>query len=710
MSIFIAAYNPKALPKLMFETVTKALTGRHRPEAKGDVVKTFVLQIFILLGLVLGLALFVRDLFGFSPDECLAGDVSIIVVFGAALYSLLINRVKIAIQLFFLVPLIVYFFFISNAFSVLPNHVSIPYTLWTLVPFFLVYLFYDEKPWNLSVYYLLSLLTLLVHAFLGDLTDLIFTFNWPVEKSIVNPFLTLTLLFAVTLGVSLYFQGIIRKLTTINENTDKQINQTIRTLAKGLMVLEIMYDEFGTATHLVVRKTNLAFERIFRITSRELKDQQADDVFPKLFRSAFDWNKQFLLAENSNFEFYLDRLHRYYEVFSFRTGSQVVCLFTDVTAKQQQIIALEESSHRYQVLLEAIPDLFFIIDRDGIYVDFVFKASESLKIKPSDIIGNSIFEVGFSEKMSSKVYQCIQQCIETDSIETIEYALEVEGSTAMFEMRIVRLNDNSVISLARDISKRKLAEIKLEEAKNKAEEADQLKTAFLANISHEIRTPMNAIIGFSKMIGSPDFDDEEKNKFVDIIITNGKLLLALINDMISLSKIESNTLTVKFQPSKVNDIMVNLYKEFNYDLEDKKNIQLKLKCANPNPKFTVLTDPVLLQAVIEKLVDNGIKFTEHGEVEFGYRFTANDSIEFFVRDTGIGIAEKDQEKIFERFHQLDNRTIRAYEGTGLGLSIAQHYVRLLGGKLNVNSKPGWGSVFYFEIPYTREESPLKIVR
>ena len=100
--------------------------------------------------------------------------------------------------------------------------------------------------------------------------------------------------------------------------------------------------------------------------------------------------------------------------------------------------------------------------------------------------------------MSSKIFQCIQHCIEFDSIETIEYALEVEGSSAMFEMRIARLNDHSVVSLARDITSRKMAELKMEEAKNKAEDADRLKTAFLANISHEIRTPMNAIIGFSK--------------------------------------------------------------------------------------------------------------------------------------------------------------------------------------------------------------------
>jgi PAS domain S-box-containing protein len=387
-----------------------------------------------------------------------------------------------------------------------------------------------------------------------------------------------------------------------------------------------------------------------------------------------------------------------------------VSLFTDDTIKQRTISELEENKLRYQVLLEAIPDLFFIIDKDGVYVDFVFKASEALKIKPDDIIGNSIFEVGFSEKMASKIFQCIQTCINEDSIETIEYALEIEGSSALFEMRIVRLSDQSVISLARDISKRKMAEIHMEEAKNKAEEADRLKTAFLANISHEIRTPMNAIIGFSKMIGSPEFDDEEKSKFVEIIISNGKVLLSLINDMISLSKIESNTLVVKMGPCRVNDLMVLLYKEFGYELDDNKHINLKVNCENSNQKFTVITDSILLQAILHKLIDNGLKFTEEGEVEFGYRLHEPNSLEFFVRDTGIGIAERDQERIFERFHQLDNRTIRAYEGTGLGLSLSQHYVRLLGGSLKVKSKVGKGTTFSFTIPYKKEESPLKIVR
>lgn len=156
--------------------------------------------------------------------------------------------------------------------------------------------------------------------------------------------------------------------------------------------------------------------------------------------------------------------------------------------------------------------------------------------------------------------------------------------------------------------------------------------------------------------------------------------------------------------------MVNLYKDFGYELEDRKNIELKIRCENSNPRFSVTTDPVLLLSILMKLIDNAIKFTEQGEVEFGYRTNETDQLEFFVNDTGIGIAERDQERIFERFHQLDNRTIRAYEGTGLGLSIAQHYVRLLGGNLNVKSKLGKGSSFSFSIPNKQEQSPLKIIR
>ena len=695
----------------MLKAITKSITSQYNVEAKNDILKIIGIHVFIALGLLTGLTMFTLDLIGYSANECLAGDVSIIILFGVAFYGLRYISVNWAINIFLLIPILPYFFFISNSFAIIPTHLSVPNTLWTLIPFFLFFLIFSDKKRDLLIFYAISFITLLFHTYQAGLTDLLFHFQWQSNALYTNPFITLSIYFLISLLLSWRFQNTIDLLIEQKENTEQLINQTIRNLPQGMMYLEIVKDEFGTPSHLEVRRTNLAFERLFKITSRELKDNPADDVLPKIFRGSFDWNKEYLHSKKNHFSFYLERLDKYFEVNTFRiSNNQIISLFIDVTSRENRINELEENKLRYQVLLEAIPDLFFIIDKEGVYVDFVFKASEALKIKPDDIIGNSIFEVGFSEKMSSKIFQCIQHCIEFDSIETIEYALEVEGSSAMFEMRIARLNDHSVVSLARDITSRKMAELKMEEAKNKAEDADRLKTAFLANISHEIRTPMNAIIGFSKMLGSPEFDDDEKSKFIEIILTNGRLLLSLINDMISLSKIESNTLVVKKSLCRVNDMMVTLYKEFTYDLEDKKNIRIKLNCENPNPKFAVTTDSILLQSILQKLIDNGIKFTEEGEVEFGYRTLGINHLEFFVKDTGIGISDKDQNRIFERFHQLDNRTIRAYEGTGLGLSIAQHYVRLLGGELIVNSKLGVGSTFSFTIPYIREESPLKIVR
>lgn len=694
----------------MLKSIVKTIADRYHVETQNDIRKVIGLHVFIILGFLIGLVLFLLDITGEQVDQNLPGDISILLVFGIALYVLRFVSMAWAVQAFFLVPLIPYFFFIANS-DTLQQSLSVPDTLWTMIPFLLFFLIFSSNRKNISIFFGLSFLTLGLHVYLAGLTGSLFHFYWKAETIFINPFLTLSVFYFASILIFWNFQMAINRLTEEKDKTEALINQTIRNLPHGMVLLEVAQDEFGTPSHLVIRKTNLAFERLFRITSRELKDQNADDVFPKIFRSSFDWNKQYLNGKRNHFSFYLDRLDKYYDVSTFNlSNNQIVSLFTDDTVKQRKINELEENKLRYQVLLEAIPDLFFIIDKDGVYVDFVFKASEALKIKPDDIIGNSIFEVGFSEKMASKIFQCIQTCINQDSIETIEYALEIEGSSALFEMRIVRLSDQSVISLARDISKRKLAEIHLEDAKNKAEEADRLKTAFLANISHEIRTPMNAIIGFSKMIGSPEFDDEEKSKFIEIIISNGKVLLSLINDMISLSKIESNTLVVKIAPCRINDMMVHLYKEFGYELDETRHINLKVNCENSNQKFAVNTDSILLQSILHKLIDNGIKFTEEGEVEFGYRILEPNFLEFFVRDTGIGIAERDQERIFERFHQLDNRTIRAYEGTGLGLSISQHYVRLLGGSLKVKSKVGKGTTFSFTIPYKKDESPLKIVR
>jgi len=695
----------------MLKAFFNSIAAHYHVETKNDIIKIIGLHVFILLGAVAGLSMFVVDLAGLSRDECLPGELSILIIFGLSYYGLRSINIEWALNAFFMIPLAAYFFFIAPTHSILPNHLSVPNTLWTLVPFLFIFLFFSEYKIKLSIYYLLSVVTLLIHVYLADLTSSLFQLNWESGIIYTNPFITITVCYIAAILIAWNFQSRLLEVKEKKENTDRLITQTFRSLSEGIMLLEIQKDEFGLPIQLIIKKTNPAFERLFKITSREIKDQHAEDVFPKIFRGAFNWNNVFLKNQKKHFSFYLNHLDKYFKLQIVKlANNQIISIFSDDSVQQKLINDLNENKQRFQTLLEAVPDLFFIIDQDGTYVDFVFKASDTIKIKPEDIIGNSIFEVGFSERMSNKIYECIQQCIQLDTIETIEYSLEIEGTSAMFEMRIARLNDHSVISLARDITNRKFVEVQLEEAKNRAEESDRLKTAFLGNISHEIRTPMNAIIGFSKMMGSPDFDEEEKSKFVDIIVSNGKLLMELINDMISLSKIESNTLDVKKSTCRVNDMMVSLYREFNYELENKKDIRLKLACANANPKFSFVTDSSLLYAVFQKLLDNGIKFTERGEIEFGYHFPDPSRISFYVKDTGIGIALKDQQRIFERFHQLDNRTIKTYQGTGLGLSIAQHYVHMLGGDLFVDSELEKGSTFSFSVPFEREESPLKIVR
>ncbi|WP_423128886.1 sensor histidine kinase [Gaoshiqia sp. Z1-71] len=681
-----------------------------RFDSKDEKRKVIVLHFIMMAGLIFSVVDFIRAIQETSGYSCIPGDVSLAGIFIVGLYCLRNARPRCTVNTFFLFPFPAYFFFIAKSYAVMPIHLTTQYTLWTMLAGMLLLLFFDQNRVRLSVYFGIGLLTLTYHlSEAGMLTNLA-SVIWNGSEFTINPYLVLTIVFIICFLLSWNFEVNLRELKVKTEETEQRNSRFFRLFQQGLLELEINRDEMNNPVSLQVIKVNQAFESLFKVSARELRDIEADIIFPKVFRNSFDWNNFFLHAKKQKAELHIEHLDKWVELFVVAAEKdKITCIFYDITKKQHSILSLRESRKRYKVLLEAIPDLFFIIDKDGIYVDIVIKESEFIQIQADDIVGNSIFEVGFSEKMSRKIFQCIQDAIRFDSIETIEYALEAEKGTAMFEMRIARLDDNSVISIARDITKRKVAEIRLEEAREKAEEADQLKSAFLANISHEIRTPMNAIIGFSRMLGSTDFDMEEKNRFLDIIIGNGKVLMEMIDDMISISKIESKQVVAKKGYCKINDLMVELYREYSMEVSNKP-IRLKLSNENANPKFGFTTDTFLLTEILKKLLDNAIKFTPSGEVEFGYQMNGKTQIMLFVRDTGIGIEPTHISRIFERFHQIDNKPTRKYEGTGLGLAIAQHYTMLIGGKIEVESEVDKGSRFYFSIPFEDGETTLKIIR
>lgn len=247
-------------------------------------------------------------------------------------------------------------------------------------------------------------------------------------------------------------------------------------------------------------------------------------------------------------------------------------------------------------------------------------------------------------------------------------------------------------------SKEKLKEInkELQKAKVKAEESDQLKSAFLANMSHEIRTPMNGIMGFAELLKEANLSSEEQKDYIEIIEKSGTRLLNIINDIVDISKIEAGQMNVAFSGTNIDEQLQYIQTFFKPETQDK-GILLLLKKTLNEDETIIQTDREKLYAILINLVKNAIKYTFKGIIEFGY-VKKDDYIEFFVKDTGIGISKDRQQAIFERFIQADFNDKMARQGAGLGLSIAKAYVELLGGKIWLESEPEKGSIFYFTIP------------
>lgn len=247
-------------------------------------------------------------------------------------------------------------------------------------------------------------------------------------------------------------------------------------------------------------------------------------------------------------------------------------------------------------------------------------------------------------------------------------------------------------------------------SKNKAEEADKLKSAFLANMSHEIRTPLNAILGFSGLLKNRNLDKAKTEIFVDIIDSSGQQLLTIINDILDISKIEAGQISISPGPIKIPMILNELYEQFEKQAEQK-NIALQLQNNLLNTNTELITDEIRLRQVLSNLLNNAIKFTHAGYVKFGVN-SKDEFFEFYVTDSGIGISPHDQLVIFEPFRQVETTNSRIYGGNGLGLSISRALVEKLGGSISVSSIQGKGSTFSFTIPMKFSEisnkKPLKI--
>jgi len=325
---------------------------------------------------------------------------------------------------------------------------------------------------------------------------------------------------------------------------------------------------------------------------------------------------------------------------------------------------------------------------------------QEFKIKrPSDNQVRDIHSIAEYNPRRNIVFGIIQDITERKETEKELKQKNEELQAAEEELRA----SNEELRYINDRLEKQKHELK--KAKEKAEESDQLKSAFLANMSHEIRTPMNGIMGFAQLLNQKELNAQKRKEFLSIIHGRTKHLLQIINDIVDISKIEANQLDIYPEDFDLNELMNRLYKEQIKELKDLRKSHIKLYLSKDIKKsnFRIKADSNRLRQVLDNLLSNAVKFTEKGSIEFGYRLEHQNGIDFFVRDTGIGIPQEKQQEIFERFRQADESSSRRYEGTGLGLTISKNLVEMMGGEIWMKPREKKGSCFCFFLPCEKSQ-------
>ena len=381
---------------------------------------------------------------------------------------------------------------------------------------------------------------------------------------------------------------------------------------------------------------------------------------------------------------------------------------TDITDRRVAEEALRQSEELYRQLTVASPDAIVVCDPHGKVVFLSSRAKELFLINTADEDINKLQIARFVHPHDLQKFFELFRILVEDNVSFLPQLLLIreDGSDFFGEISSASVkNDDgkttSVIMIIRDITERKMSEMELIRAKEKAEESDNLKSAFLANMSHEIRTPINGIIGFLNFLADDNLSPKRRHEYISVVNNSSIQLVKLIDDIIDVAKIEARQMSIRPGISNLNEFMNELYVFFDTYLHanNKDKIALLLDDSGFVEDSVIFIDLTRLRQVLSNLIGNAIKFTEKGFVGFGYRLLSPDKLEFWVEDSGIGLAPDQKEVIFERFRQAELTNNRRYGGTGLGLTISRSLVQMMGGDITVVSTEGEGSTFSFTTSY-----------
>ncbi len=365
---------------------------------------------------------------------------------------------------------------------------------------------------------------------------------------------------------------------------------------------------------------------------------------------------------------------------------------------------LTNEKNKYLTIFESFYSPIIVINDNKEIINFNFAASKLF----TDIrIAGTLY---YNREKSGEALAIINERLDdfiksTLSDLAFETYLETNEGLRFFIVKLKKMLDVSekfkgVILMLDDFTERKEMERQYEIAKSKAEEADQLKTAFLANMSHEIRTPMNAIIGFTDMLLNDVIKEGNRREYLELILQSGNMLMKIIDDLIDISRIDTKQINLSPSKFKVSDFLSEIHSIFKESIrKDKtKTIDLILHVDEEDRNTMLVTDPYRLNQAFNNLLNNAIKFTSKGSVEFGFKLIDKYHAYFYVSDTGIGIPVDKHNKIFDRFMQLEDSYTKEYSGTGLGLAITKNIISMMGGNIWVESEPGKGTTFHFILP------------
>lgn len=420
--------------------------------------------------------------------------------------------------------------------------------------------------------------------------------------------------------------------------------------------------------------------------------------------------------------------------YMFYQGQEfLITYWSDITDRKFTELALIESEERYRTIVDQSPQpIIVLLDNKTRYVNhsaiskfgiegdvsefdisqYIYHPdrllfSEHIKNLESGI-GNAAVEIKMTNATNEMFYAVVSfmpislmgktgilvSCQDITDLKNIQQALnENEEMLQKQNYEYQTINEE----LLKSYQQIQQINMELLKAKDKAEESDRLKSAFLANLSHEIRTPMNGILGFGELLLKPGLSADRMDKYLKIINRNCHLLLTTISDIVDISKLEAGQVKLHFQSTNINQIISDLLSGNSYFAEEK-GLSLSISTCLSDQEADIITDGLRIKQILQNLINNALKYTHEGSIHFGY--TLNESyITFFVSDTGIGIDPEYHNIIFDRFRQADLPDNQKNSGTGLGLTISKELTKLLGGKIWVNSTCGEGSAFCFSIPY-----------